>query len=85
LSDKDADYYQKKISELDTEKGLLKVAKEQIIVVRSSLKTVNSALADVSANEMQLSESLNIMQKQMNEKERRQSRFFASYSFSCSK
>jgi hypothetical protein len=82
LSDEDTDYQQQKVSELETEKSyMLKVAKEQRIVVRSLLQTVNSISADVSAHEMQLSESLNLMQKQMKEKGRIQVMLFCKQLF----
>jgi hypothetical protein len=42
---------------------MLKLAKEQMIVVRSSLRTVNFTLADVAANEIQLNDNLNVIQK----------------------
>jgi hypothetical protein len=66
LSTEDADYYQNKISELESEQlSMLKVAKEQMTVVRSTLQTVNSTLADIATNELQISENLNAMQKQI--------------------
>jgi vacuolar-type H+-ATPase subunit I/STV1 len=87
LSDEDATYYKNKISELHSEQiSVLKVAKEQMMVVRSSLQTVNFTLADVAANEIQLSENLNIMHKHITENggKKNKSGFFASYSFNCS-
>jgi hypothetical protein len=57
-----------KISEFQPEQlSVLKVAKEQMIVVCSSLKTVSFTLTDVSANEIQLSENLNIIHKHITE------------------
>jgi hypothetical protein len=68
LSDEDTTYYQIKISELETEKlSMLKVAKQQMIVVCTTSETVKSTLANVAANEMQLSKNLNVMQKKTNE------------------
>jgi hypothetical protein len=43
---------------------MLKLAKEQMIAVRSSLQTVNFKLADVAANEMQLNDNLHVILKQ---------------------
>ena len=46
---------------------MLKVAKQQMIVVCTTSETVKSTLANVAANEMQLSKNLNVMQKKTNE------------------
>jgi hypothetical protein len=63
LSD-DATYYKNRISKLQSEQlSMLKLTKEQMIVVRSSLQIVNFTLADVAANEMQLNDNLNVIQK----------------------
>ncbi|PNF43974.1 hypothetical protein B7P43_G00917 [Cryptotermes secundus] len=68
LSSEDADYYQNKISELESEQlSMLKVAKEQMTVVRSTLQTVNYTLVDIAANELQINENSRTMQKQVNE------------------
>ena len=57
-----------KISELETQQlSMLKVAKQQMIVVCTTSETVKSTLANVAANEMQLSKNLNVMQKKTNE------------------
>jgi hypothetical protein len=69
LSNEVADYYQIKISELESEQlSMLKAAKEQLNVVRSTLHTVTSTLVDIAANELQINENLRTMQKQVNEK-----------------
>jgi hypothetical protein len=86
LSDEDATYYKNRISELQSEQlPMVKSAKEQMIAVRSSLQTVNFTLADVAANEMQLNDNLNVIQKLVAEKGGKdKSGFFSSYSFKCS-
>jgi phage shock protein A len=64
----DADYYQNKISELESEQlSMLKVAKERMTVVRSTVQAVNYTLVDIVANEMHLNENLREMQKQIYE------------------
>jgi hypothetical protein len=68
LSSEDADYYQNRISELETEQlSMLKVAKEQMTVVRSTLQTVNYTLVDIAANELKMNENLRTTHKQVNE------------------
>jgi hypothetical protein len=68
LSSEDADYYQNKISELESEQlSMLKVAKEQMTLVRSTLQTVNYTSVDIAANELQINENSRTMQKQVNE------------------
>jgi hypothetical protein len=53
LASEDADYYQNKISELESEQlSKLKEAKEQMTVVRFTLQTVNYTLVDIAANEL---------------------------------
>jgi phage gp45-like len=60
LSSEDADYYQNKISESESEQlSMLKVAKEQMTVVRSTL-------VDIAAKELQVDENLRTIQKQIN-------------------
>jgi hypothetical protein len=67
LSDEDATYYKNRISERQSEQlSMLKLAKEQMIVVRS-LQTVNFTLADVAANEIQLNDNPNVIQKHVAE------------------
>jgi hypothetical protein len=67
LSSEDADYYQIRISELSEQLSMLKVAKEQMTVVRSILQTVNYTLVDIAANELQMNENLRTTQKHVNE------------------
>jgi stress response protein YsnF len=68
LSDENATYYKNRISELQSEQlSMLRLAKEQIIVVRSSLKTANFTLADVAANEMQPNDNINVIHNQVAE------------------
>jgi hypothetical protein len=57
---------------------MLKVAKEQMTVVRSTLHTVNSTLVDIAANELQINENLKTMQKQVNENVEK-----TNHSFDC--
>jgi hypothetical protein len=53
LSDEETTYSQNKISELETEQlAMLKVAEEQMIIVRSTIQTVNSTLTEVAAKEI---------------------------------
>jgi hypothetical protein len=77
-SDEDATYYKDRISELQSEQlSMLRLAKEQTIVVRSSLQTVNFTFADVAANEMQLNDNLTVIQKQVAENRERTSQVFS--------
>lgn len=69
LDQEDADYYQNKISDLEKEQlSTLKVAKEQMIVVKSTLQSVNNTLYDISNNENKLKEGYTQI-KQFIEKE----------------
>jgi hypothetical protein len=56
---------------------MLKLAKEQMIVLRSSLQTVNFTLADVAAKEMQLNDNPNVIQKQVAENGEKTSQAFS--------
>jgi hypothetical protein len=84
LSDDDATY-KNKISERQSEQiSKLKLTKEHLIFALCTLEAVNFTLASVAANEMELSDNLNITENRFTENAERQVRFFASYSFSYS-
>lgn len=59
LDENDANYYQEKINQVEQEQlNMLKVAREQMTVVRSTLQTINSTFYKVALNEQKLKESL---------------------------
>ncbi|XP_068082113.1 uncharacterized protein [Anabrus simplex] len=67
LDEADAEFYQEKISKLEQEQlGMLKVAKNQMTVVRSTLQTINSTLYQVTLNEQRLKGTLKEVQEHMN-------------------
>ncbi|XP_068081741.1 uncharacterized protein [Anabrus simplex] len=58
LDDSDAMYYEGKIKELEQEQlSMIQVAKSQMLVVKSTLQSVNNTLYDITANELKLSEN----------------------------
>jgi hypothetical protein len=63
----DASYYAEKISKLEREQiDFLKLSKEQITVVKSTLRSMNSTLIAVSENEKVLAKGLEQMAKHVN-------------------
>ncbi|XP_068081928.1 uncharacterized protein [Anabrus simplex] len=59
LDSQDAAYYQSHIKDLESENlSMLKIAKEQMIVVKSTLQSMNSSLYDVAKNEKELSDNI---------------------------
>jgi hypothetical protein len=68
MDSEDASYYAEKISNLEREQtDFLKLSKEQITVVKSTLRSLNSTLLAVSENERILSKGLEEMAKHINE------------------
>jgi len=68
MDSEDASYYAEKISSLEKEQiDFLKLSKEQITVVKSTLRSMNSILLAVSENEGVLSRGLDEMAKHINE------------------
>jgi len=68
MDNEDASYYAEKISNLEKEQiDFLKLSKEQITVVKSTLRSLNSTLLAVSENERILSEGLEEMARHVNE------------------
>jgi hypothetical protein len=66
----DVSYYSDKISRLEKEQlGFLRLSKEQVTVVKSTLRSLNSALLAVSENERILSKGLDEMAKHINEQD----------------
>jgi len=65
-----ASYYAEKISNLEREQiEFLKLSKEQITVVKSTLRSLNSTLLAVSENERILSKGLEEMARHVNERD----------------
>jgi hypothetical protein len=63
-----ASYYAENISSLEKEQiDFLKLSKEQITVVKTTMRSVNSTLLAVSENEKVLSKGLEEMAKHVNE------------------
>jgi hypothetical protein len=68
MDSEDASYYAEKISSLEKEQiDFLKLSKEQITVVKATLRSMNSTLLAVSENEKVLSKGLEEMAKHINE------------------
>jgi hypothetical protein len=68
MDNEDTSYYAEKITNLEREQiDFLKLSKEQITVVKSTLRSLNSTLVAVSENERILSKGLEEMAKHMNE------------------
>jgi hypothetical protein len=67
MDSEDASYYTDKISSLEKEQiDFLKLSKEQITVAKSTLRSVNSTLTEVTQNEKVLSEGLQKMIEHVN-------------------
>jgi hypothetical protein len=70
LDNEDANYYSDKINSLENEQmDFLKLSKEQITVVKSTLRSLHSTLLAVSENERILSIGLEDMTKHINEQD----------------
>lgn len=83
MDSEDALYYTDKISNLEREQiDFLKLSKEQITVVKSTLRSMNSTLIDVSENERILSKGLEEMAKHINEHDGEVKRMFTATSMS---
>ena len=80
LDNEDANYYTDKISHLENEQlDFLKLSKEQITVVKTTLRSVNSKLTTVSGNEKFLSKGLEEMAKHVNEQDGEIKEMFTAY------
>ena len=67
MDNEDASYYAEKISNLEKEQiDFLRLSKEQITVVKSTLRSLNSTLLAVSENERILSKGLEEMARHVN-------------------
>ena len=81
LDAEDASYYTDKISQLENEQlDFLKLSKEQMTVVKSTLRSINSTLLTVSENEKRLSVGLEEMAKHINAQSEEIREIFGSYS-----
>jgi hypothetical protein len=81
LDNEDANYYSDKIASLEKEQvDFLKLSKEQVTVVKSTLRSLNSTLLAVSDNERILSEGLEDMAKHINKQDGEVKRMFTSTS-----
>jgi hypothetical protein len=70
MDSEDASFYAEKISSLEREQlNFLKLSKEQITVVKSTLRSLNSTLIAVSENEKILTKGLEEMAKHINERD----------------
>ena len=59
MDDHDAIYYADKVSQLEREQlNFLKITREQILVIKATLRSVNSTLCTVLENEKILSKGL---------------------------
>lgn len=81
MDSEDASYYTDKISDSEREQAdFLKLSKEQITVVKSTLRSINTTLQDVYENERVLSKGLENMAKHVNEHDGEIKRMFTSTS-----
>ena len=81
LDNEDANYYSDKISSLEKEQmEFLRLSREQITVVKSTLRSLNSTLLAVSDNERILSKGLEDMAKHVNEQDEQVKRMFTASS-----
>ena len=68
MDSNDASYYAEKVSDLEKEQlEFLSLSKEQVTVVKSTLRSLNSTLLTVSENEKILSKGLDEMAKHISE------------------
>jgi hypothetical protein len=81
LDNEDANYYSDKISNLEKEQmDFLRLSKEQITVVKSTLRSLNSTLLAVSDNERILSKGLEDMANHINKQDGEVKRMFTASS-----
>ena len=81
MDSEDASYYANKITDLEKEQiDFLKLSKEQITVVKATLRSLNSTLLAVSENERILSKGLDEMAKHVNERDGEIKEFFTGTS-----
>jgi hypothetical protein len=67
LDSNNEEFYNSKITQLEKEQSaLLKLSREQVVIVKSTLKSVNQTLNDVSSNEMILEKGLQEITKFIN-------------------
>jgi hypothetical protein len=70
MDSNDASYYAEKVSELEKEElEFLSLSKEQVTVVKSTLRSLNSTLLAESENEKMLSKGLDEIAKHMSERD----------------
>jgi hypothetical protein len=81
LDDEDANYYTDKISHLEREQlDFLKLSRQQIMVVKTTLRSLNSTLQTVTENGKFLSKGLEEMAKHINEQDGEIKEMFTVYS-----
>lgn len=69
MDSEDTSFYAEKISSLDNEQtDFLKLSKEQLIIVKSTLRSLNSTLLAVSENERIISKGLDEIAKHINQR-----------------
>jgi hypothetical protein len=67
LDDENESFYNEKITQLETEQtDLIKLAKQQMTVVKSTLKSLNHTLQDVARNEAVLAKGLELISDYVN-------------------
>ena len=83
MGNEDANYYTDKITHLENEQlDLLKLSKEQITAVKTTLRSVHSTLLTVTQNEQFLSKGLEEMAKHINERDEEIREMFTACSLS---
>ena len=81
MDNEDANYYIDKISHFENEQlDFLKLSKEQITVVKTTLRSINSTLLTVCENEKFLAKGLEEMAKHVNEQDWEIKEMFPAYS-----
>ena len=70
MDEADAKYYTEKINRLEMEQtGILKLTREQMTVVKATLRTVNSTVREVQENEDALLRNLKLVEDHLNQKD----------------
>jgi hypothetical protein len=81
MDSQDASYYTDKISHLENKQlDFLKLSKEQIAVVKTTLRSMNSTLSTVTENEKDLARGMEEIAKHVNSQDGRIKGMFTAYS-----
>jgi hypothetical protein len=67
LDSENEEFFNSKISQLEEQAGLIKLTKEQMVVVKSTLKSVNKTLHEITYNELISEKGLQDIKRFINE------------------